>query len=147
MTIERFANTCNRKIENVKKRIEEIKGAEYINGEWNIPEGSRWPYNKGNSKFRNQEDRIYAILTATDRYEYIDNEILGMSVVAFECLIQELLDAGLLRLNGNDNHYGANKYDVTMEFIDKKANEKRKTLYNISVYFGAACGEFAKHKG
>ena len=142
MTIEEFAKESNLRIKTIKKNILRIKGITITNGEVIIPEGSRYPYNLGNSKLDTRERKLRALLEATNHYRYIDNEMLRISSDSFSTIINELIQAGLLIENGCSNPYGANRFDVSMAYSDYSRKELMKVLNSIAELSGAFVGAY-----
>ena len=127
MTIEDLARQSGLKVSTVERELNKVKGIERDGKKYIIPEGSRFPYKRGNLKLDNQGKRQYAFLKATSSYRYIDHEMLDMPKNSFDAMIQDLLKAGLIVCNGSSNTWGGNKYDTTLSYENlKKDNVKKR---------------------
>ena len=143
ITIEEFVIIAGVKQSTIKKNAKRIPGLNYINGEFHIIDGTRYPGNYKKYKLTNSEKRRYVLLKAISEYKYIDHLSLQVYREQFRDLLQELLDAGLIRENGMPNHYGANAYDCTRkgdEIIKRKQNE---AIKEISELVSTSAGHFA----
>ena len=143
ITIEEFVIIAGVKQSTIKKNAKRIPGLNYINGEFHIIDGPRYPGNYKKYKLTNSEKRRYVLLKAISEYKYIDHLSLQVYREQFRDLLQELLDAGLIRENGMPNHYGANAYDCTRkgdEIIKRKQNE---AIKEISELVSNSAGHFA----
>ena len=115
MTIEEFLIISDVKESTIHKRRNEIPGLTYINGEYEIIEGTRYPYNLGNSKLKEQSDKILALLKATSRNRYIDHKKLKLQKKQFERLLNELERNSYIEENGTNKPCAANAYDLTFK--------------------------------
>lgn len=144
MTIKELADISAVSIKTARQKINTIPGiVRTEDGEYEIPEGSRYPYDVHRYKLDSIGKRCAALLDATYRYRFVDHEILKMPRESFETLIQELLGAGLLRRNGSLNRFGANRYDTTLVYemmSTKKTNNRIKAIADV---IGSASGHFA----
>ncbi len=130
MTIEELAAYSNISVDTVKRNLNRIAGVSKEDSE--IPDGSRYPYNLGNSKLKTHEKRCYAMLEATFHYRYIDEKMLGLPRDSFEQHVQDLVALNYLKLNGNDNPYGLNKYNTTLEYANLRRENKYQRARAIS---------------
>lgn len=143
MSIAEFLNIYGIKETTVKKRINDIPGLEYCNGEYRIIEGTRYPYNIGRSKLKDQEDKIYILLKATSENKYIDHNKLKLQKRQFTRLLTELEHKNLIEKNGINNPYGANAYDITYEGTNVLRLSKNVALKLLSELAGRFVGGFA----
>jgi len=129
ITIEEFINQSGLKQETIYKNRNNIPGLKYIDGNYEILEGTRFPFNTRNNKIKNSEDRRYLILKAIGEFRYIDEEKLHISRREFEKMITQLKQARLISENGSHNHYGTNGYSLEMKAEEllsmKKKNAER----------------------
>ena len=139
MTIEEVARNSNVKVKTVKNKIESIKGITV-----DIIPGTRYPYNLGSTSLKTREDKEVALMTATCRSRYIDNEMLNMEQESFACLISELCTKGLLQENGTNNPYGANAYDVTIDAGSFLRAKKQEKINMIASAVGSIFGAYMK---
>ena len=143
MTIEEFLIISDVKESTIHKRKKEIPGLTYINGEYKIIDGTRYPYNLGNSKLKEQEDKILALLKATSRNRYIDHKMLKLQKKQFERLLNELERNGYIEENGTNNPFGANAYDLTFKGAELVQLSRNKALRTLSEIAGRFAGGFA----
>jgi hypothetical protein len=133
MTIGELADISYVKDETVKKNIRNVPGAyQDDDGEWIIPNGSRYPFDAHRYKFNDVGKRRLALLDATYQYRYVNYDKLHMSEESFITMIEELRNAGYLMFNNSNNHYGANQYDTTMKYEQLKGHSKRYMLKKIA---------------
>lgn len=98
-----------------QKRYKSIPGiTKNKNGMFVIPEGTRYPYNMRRLKPNTDSKRMYALLDAINRVNYIDENMLHCEKSHFESLLEELLKYELVKRNNTGNKYGCNCYDITL---------------------------------
>ena len=113
ISIEEFIKIAGVKEGTIKRNKYKIPGLSYEDDEYLIIEGTRYPFKVGLNKMENTNDRRYLLLRAISENKYIDHKILRIYHQQFLTFLAELLEAGLIRENNMQNHYGANYYDCT----------------------------------
>ena len=142
MTIEEFLIISDVKERTIHKHKNDIPGLTYINGKYKIIDGTRYPYNLGNSKLKDQSDKILALLKATSRNRYIDHRKLKLQKKQFERLLNELERNSYIEENGTNNPYGANAYDLTFEGTQLMNLSKNAAVKKLSELAGRFAGGF-----
>ena len=108
ISIEEFSEMYNVKVNTVRKRINEIYGAQKIDNSWYILKGSRYPYKKNN---RIKKNKIYlTILKAIEERKYIDEKFFKIYKEDFNGLLKCLEDAKYIKRIETLSNYGANNY-------------------------------------
>ena len=144
MTIKDLANISGIKEKTVRQRIHSVVGVtESEDGTFNIPDGSRYPYDTHRYKFDNIGKRRRALLEATFCYRYVDHVSLCMPEESFKTMLEELLNVGLIQKNGINNPYGANGFDTTMKYEDLRSEKPHNIIKAIGDLIGSATGHFA----
>ena len=142
ISIEDFLLIAGVKIDTVKRKKDEIPGLTYKNGKFDIVKGTRYPYSKGNNRLKTSADRRYHLLLATSQYKYIDHLILQVYQEQFEEMIEELLEAGLIKPNHLYNEYGANAYDCTPKGDEILKLGKKEAIGYITELIAKGAGHF-----
>lgn len=132
-----------------QKRYKSIPGiTKNKNGMFVIPEGTRYPYNMRRLKPNTDSKRMYALLDAINRVNYIDENMLHCEKSHFESLLEELLKYELVKRNNTGNKYGCNCYDITLIGIEHlqqaKLNNYEVVIVTGARALGAFASEFAK---
>lgn len=141
ISIEEFLKIAGVKRNTVIKHKDEIPGLLFLNGEFRIIKGTRYPcFYK--DKIRDFSDRRYLLLKAISENKYIDYLKLRVYPDQFQELLRELLDAELIRENNMPNHYGANAYDSTYKGDDLLKMRKEKSIIEIANMVATAAGHF-----
>ena len=115
ISLEQFSKLIGKTESTIKRRRTEIPGVEYVDGVWEVLEGTRFPFKIRSCSITDDEDRRRVLLSAISTYRYIDAKMLGVYPKTFENYLGDLLQANLIRENGSPNRYGANYYDCTPE--------------------------------
>ena len=141
MTLREFSLQCGISENQIRKRYKEIGGVEYIDGEWIIPNGTRYPA-KRLHHVDSFEEKVYALLKATSEYRYIDSKILHIPDESFNVIISVLLQQGWIQTNGIENPYGANHYDLTLIGANIINQRRYKSIEAISAMIARCAGDF-----
>lgn len=149
ITLEDFLNQCGLKEQTIYKNRNKIKGLEYSNGEYKIPEGTRYPFNIGHNKLKTSEKKRYLILKAIGEYRYIDGKMLHMSSNDFEAMVKQLHRSKLICRTNTKNKYGTNMYilESAAEILLKEKKEvvlkilENVTAKAIAVYINIQMGK------
>jgi hypothetical protein len=125
ITFEEFVNISKVKENTVIKRYKEIPGIEKTDKGFVVLSGTRYPFDKRMLRgAKNSESKRYYLLKAISEYKYISEKELGLEKIQFNNMLDELLRANLIKENGTNNIYGANRYDCTISG-DKVLMEKK----------------------
>ena len=119
ISMEEFAKKVGVKEETVKKRYQEIPGITKEGNTFTILSGTRYPCDKRRIKPKDSGDRRYLLLRTISDYRYISHEHL---------MLEEFLQAGLIKKNGLCNSFGANAYDCTAKG-DAVLKKQKKRLF------------------
>lgn len=130
ITLETFLDQCGLKEQTIYKNRNKIKGLEYSNGEYKIPEGTRYPFNIGHNKLKNSYNKRYLILKAIGENRYIDSKMLHMSDNDFEEMVKQLFKSKLICRTHTKNKYGVNMY-ILEDAAEKLLKEKREYALKI----------------
>ena len=142
MTIKELADYSELTERTVKKKIDSIKGVtKNENGEYIIPDGSRYPYDAHRYKFKDRGKRIKALLDATHKYRYVDHEILRMPENSFNQMVNELVTCQYLQSNGSENPYGVNRYDTTIQYEENSDKEILNKIASLAGHFAGALAD------
>lgn len=142
ISIEQFIEQTGCKRKTIIKNKEKIPGLKYIDGEFIIIRGTRYPYNIGANKLKDSEARRYCLLDAINKYKYIDFHILRLDQKQFKKMLKDLLDAGLIEANHLGNNYGANAYDCTNKGIAIMKRHRNEAIKDITDIIASAKGHF-----
>ena len=142
MTIEELADFNGIEVATVKKRLGQIPGVELIDGEYVIPDGSRYPYDAHRYKFNDIDKRRRALLDAISKFKYVDSKTLKMTEESFVVMLEELEKAGYIMNNGSSNEYGANKYDTTLLYAQDVELNPKKFMDRIANKISGMAGHF-----
>jgi ABC-type branched-subunit amino acid transport system substrate-binding protein len=93
-------------------------------------------------KFNDEKKRRKALLDATYHYRFVNHDKLHMTEESFNSMIEELCNAGYLKCNNSNNHYGANQYDTTMAYEQLKNQSKRQMSKEIADTIASMAGHF-----
>ncbi len=114
----------------ILKRIKDFPGIEFVDGEYRVVYGTRYPMAR-RDRIQGIDDRRRVLLKAIDQNKYIDATVLGIYQGEFEAILGDLISANLIYENDSDNYYGANKYSsrsgVTM-LLKKRRREANAEL-------------------
>ena len=142
ITIEEFVAISGVKKTTIRKNSSKIPGLRYINGEYEIIKGTRYPGDFHRYKLKNSGERRYVLLKAISEYKYIDHIKLRLYKEQFDALLRELLDAELICENHLFNHFGANAYDCTPHGDEILKQEKAAAIQSITNCVASASGHF-----
>lgn len=132
MTISELANISEVAERTIRKNITDIKGVNTLEPEITFIPGTRYKYNVRGTKLSTTEKRRLTLLMATSSMRYIDENMLHMSNESFNMMLEESLAFGLIKENGTNNPYGANKYDTTLKYTQFIQANKGKKYEEIS---------------
>lgn len=139
MTLDEFSNIYSKQPSTVKKNMERIPGIEYVNREYIVIEGTRYFYTV-RSHINNNFDRIYEILKALNKNQYVDSKMLRCSEEDFNYLLKQLQERNLIEQNHCQNQYGANGYNITISGMEYANMEKTKALKTFTEITGTFVG-------
>lgn len=142
ISIEQFVQNSGYKESTIFKNRNKIPGLKYIDGEYIIIKGTRYPYNLGANKLKDAADRRYCLLDAISKFKYIDSDMLRLEQEQFEEILKELLDADLIKENHLGNKYGANAYDSTPKGDRVLENKRKEAKQEITKLISSAAGHF-----
>lgn len=142
ISIEQFIEQTGYKRKTIIKNKDKIPGLKYIDGEFIIKKGTRYPYNIGANKLEDSEDRRYCLLDAINKYKYIDYRILRFDQKQFKKMLEDFLNAGLIEENHLGNNFGANAYDCTNKGIAVMKQHRNEAIKDITDIIASATGHF-----
>lgn len=143
MTISELAAVSHVKEKTVIRNTNKIAGVlTDDNGIVVFPCGSRYPFNLRGNKLDTAGKRRLALLDATYRYQYIDHDMLHMTMESFSTMVNELLRVGYLQENGSGNPYGVNKYDTTIRYEQLRELPKSTQAKRIADDLASIAGHF-----
>ena len=142
ISINEFSIISGVKESTIKRNKNKIPGLSYAEGEYQIIDGTRYPCDIHRYKIKDSADKRYLLLKTISEYKYISHLDLGLYQPQFIEMLKELLDAGLIRPNNMDNHYGANYYDCTREGDALIRQTKKEAVTRIAELVATTAGRF-----
>ena len=128
MTIAELAKYSGVSEKLIYRDLDKIPGLIKENESISFAEGSRYPFNPYRYKFDNAGKRYCALLEATYRYQFIDHKMLQLTKPSFDTMLRDLDNAGYIQQNGSNNTLGANRYDVTSQYLNIRAKRIEKRI-------------------
>lgn len=143
ISLNEFANIANVRVKTIINRYKEIPGIEKNGNEYTVLSGTRYPYDKRRlKKIDNYDEKRYHLLNAIYNYKYISHYELRLHQQQFEDMLLSLERANLIKINGINNPYGANKYDCTELSGKVLSMEKLKAIKEIAEIIADCSGRF-----
>ena len=143
ISMEEFAKKVGVKEETVKKRYQEIPGITKEGNTFTILSGTRYPCDKRRIKPKDSGDRRYLLLRTISDYRYISHEHLMLEEKQLIDMLEEFLQAGLIKKNGLCNSFGANAYDCTAKGDAVLKKQKKEAIHDLTILCAEALGTFA----
>ena len=150
MTIDDLAKYSSVSQSTIKRKYRTIPGILKEETGFIIPDGTRYPFDVHRYGFKDMGTRYAALLDATSKNRYIDNEVLCIDEYSFRSMISDLLKVGYLCENGTGNMLGANRFNTTFKYEQikkERANKRTQTIINNLSQIGAALISFAAGNG
>lgn len=140
ISIDKFKLIANVKESTIKRNRNRIPGLSYVDGQYLIIDGTRYPCDLHRYKIKDSADRRYLLLKMISEYKYVTHVDLGLYYPQFVQMLEELLKAGLIAPNNMENHYGANFYDCTALGDELLKRNKEKAKNEIANLIASAAG-------
>ena len=129
-----FARENNVKQLTVLRRIKDIPGAFVVEKrEFQFLKGTRYPYKR--LKRVIVANAAYMVLDALNHSKYIDYTYVGRSKNDFDLLLSELARLKYISRNESENHFGANRYSITVQgaqALDDYKYKRKLELINVT---------------
>ena len=143
ISMEEFAKKSGIKESTIKKRYKDIPGIAKEGSSFTILSGTRYPCDKRRIKPKDSGDRRYLLLRTISDYRYISHEHLMLEEKQFIDMLEEFLQAGLIKKNGLCNSFGANAFDCTVKGDALLKKQKKDVIHYLTLLGAEALGTFA----
>lgn len=125
MTIKEFAKRCGVTVATAKQWIKKGYIPEANLEEDYVPNSAKSPYTVARAKIKFPRSIFHSIIKATLDGKHVLPSLYGMSEEEFDGYIEQLSEAGLIRIRVTD---GITYYDPTLEAAQKSQEDFKKTI-------------------